>query len=424
MDPPRYRGLCVIRAPYIPGMANEEEETGPLFNTRPGPIVHSGPPTGPERTDDSETRSTVGSISVGQHGREDSSGRRDTISSQISSPSTYYSVGPSEWGASSYNHSSYESGVYSPPTRTGSLASYPEDGSPGGGGWKLDDKTMMGADHATDILAASFDSTRGEEAVPEGMHPTCVKAPSTRVAKRASEASAHAGSEVEVEKAASKLESPSGPGASNPHDPTQRRPSEPATLDVGTSDSTRRSTSTPAIRRSISTPETPVSPHPADQVSGLRTSSGRGMSRTSSPAPPMLPNVPSPVMRTPDMGNLTIPEDDDSDVEIDLPTENDTGYGLPTPGLQENAQHPELEQKSCMLVNALRAETLIDLGHTHAGDGETRFLPPDLGGQVSLRNLMIQENKYATISDLIIYAPQGLQKDSNGNSPLLDVAKK
>jgi hypothetical protein len=132
-------------------------------------------------------------------------------------------------------------------------------------------------------------------------------------------------------------------------------------------------------------------------------------------------------MRTPDMGNLTIPEDDDSDVEVDLSTEDNTGHGLPTPGLEGNAsapQHPELEQKSCMLVNALRAETLLDLGRTHSGDGEARFLPPDLGGQISLRNLMIQETKYATISDLVIYAPQGLRKDFSGKSPLLDVAKK
>jgi hypothetical protein len=67
---------------------------------------------------------------------------------------------------------------------------------------------------------------------------------------------------------------------------------------------------------------------------------------------------------------------------------------------------------------------LLDLDKELSNGDQARFLPPDLGGQISLRNLMIQEIKYATISDLVIYAPQGLQRDPTGKIPLLEVAKR
>lgn len=334
------------------------------------------------------------------------------MSSQLSYPSTSYSAAPSDWEASSSFHHSYESGAYSPPTRTGSLASYPEDASPGGQGWKMEEG-QGNRDNATDVLAASFDSSRGEEAVPEGMHPTCVKAPSGRPGKRTSEGGVQVPGEMDIVKEDDRDDVPHSVAFS------QRRASETSRPKLESKVSTR-STSTPGISRSISTPETPVSAHPADQVSMLRAISGRGASRTSSPAPVHVADVPSPVMRTPDMGNLTIPEDDDSEVEVDLPHHDNSDSGLPTPGVAQEGQirqHPELEQKSCMLVNALRAETLLD---PRTG----RFLPPDLGGQISLRNLMIQEIKYAMISDLIIYAPQGLRKDAQGKVPLIEVANK
>ena len=427
LDPPRYRGLCVVRAPYISGLAEEEGEAHPLVDKPPGPLVHSSAPVEP-LVEDRDNRSSVGSISVGHAGQTDPSpmntARRDTMSSQISSPSTYYSTAPSDWEASSTFNQSYESGAYSPPTRTGSLASCPEDGSSGVTGWKMEE-VAGGADHAaTDVLAASFDSTRDEEAVPEGMHPTCVKAPSTRSGKRTSEGALQVTHEMDVvQEHDHGVDASTSSTSFHSRDLPYRRPSEPARPKLETSDSDR-SKSTPEISRSISTPETPVSAHPADQVSMLRTISGRGNSRTGSPAPVLAANPPNPVMRTPDMGNLTIPEDDDSDVEVDLPQQDQPGSGLPTPGMNGDAearQHPELEQKSCMLVNALRAETLLDL---HSEEGTGRFLPPDLGGQISLRNLMIQEIKYATISDLVIYAPQGLRKDANGNVPLLEIANK
>jgi dual specificity MAP kinase phosphatase len=64
-----------------------------------------------------------------------------------------------------------------------------------------------------------------------------------------------------------------------------------------------------------------------------------------------------------------------------------------------------------MLVGSTKAEDVLDLqlaadGTATAGkSGATEFKPVTLSTEVSLRNLGIQEIKYATISDIILYAP-------------------
>jgi hypothetical protein len=449
LDPPRYRGLCFVRAPHATGLVQDQGQSGSTSQSQQHEDkAHAQ--LGRDGVDEGDDASPTPMTAYDSQGPAVNTMRRDTMTSQISSsPSTQYSVNPaSDWDASSYNQS-YGSGAYSPPTRTGSLASYPGDGSPTSN-WKMaaDDNKENRADRgrASSVewvadassrvgsLASLRDSpTEEEEAVPEGMHPTCVKAPAIRWAKRTSDGSRNAEGESNTAKEGSSglvfsVQDHEAPDRSTSHSTVSpRRPSDLAQTASKSSviDSGRRSTTPPIVARSISTPEVPVSAHPADQVSVLRTISGRGMARASSPAPATAPIASCSVMRTPDMGNLTIPEDDDSDIELELPAcpaVNDTSAAASSAEIHDI--HPEAKHKSCMLVNALRAETLLDLDKELSNGEQARFLPPDLGGQISLRNLMIQEIKYATISDLVIYAPQGLQRDSTGKIPLLEVAKR
>ena len=449
LDPPRYRGLCFVRAPHATGLAQEHSQSGSTSQSQQhNNEVHAQ--LGRDEVDEGDDASPTPMTAYDPQGPSVNTMRRDTMTSQISSsPSTQYSVNPaSDWDASSYNQS-YGSGAYSPPTRTGSLASYPGDGSPTSN-WKMgaDDNKENRADRgrASSVEWAAEASSRigslaslrdspaeEEEAVPEGMHPTCVKAPAIRWAKRTSDGSGNTGLGSDTAKEGSSAPVSSGvdyeaPPRSTSHSTVSpRRPSDLAQTASQSSviDSGRRSTTPPAVARSISTPEVPVSAHPADQVSVLRTISGRGMARSGSPAPATAPIASCSVMRTPDMGNLTIPEDDDSDIELELPAcEGARDANAATSSTEILDAHPEAKHKSCMLVNALRAETLLDLDKDLGNGEQAKFLPPDLGGQISLRNLMIQEIKYATISDLVIYAPQGLQRDSSGKIPLLEVAKR
>jgi dual specificity MAP kinase phosphatase len=62
-----------------------------------------------------------------------------------------------------------------------------------------------------------------------------------------------------------------------------------------------------------------------------------------------------------------------------------------------------------MLVNAIKTGDILDLD-LGAVTGE--FKKPDLGGEVSLRNLRIQEVKYGTISDLLLYSEEGLSDEN------------
>ena len=449
LDPPRYRGLCFVRAPHTTGLVQEQGQFGSTFQSQEhGDEAHAQ--LGRDELDEGDDVSPTPMTAYDPQGPSVNTMRRDTMTSQISSsPSTQYSVNPaSEWDASSYNQS-YGSGAYSPPTRTGSLASYPGDGSPTSN-WKMaaDDSKENRADRGrapsvewvadassrVGSLASLRDSpAEEEEAVPEGMHPTCVKAPANRWNKRTSDGSGHAGVEADMAKEGSSSLPPSvreheaHPRSTSHSTVSLRRPSDlnQTASQSSVIDSGRHSTTPPIVARSISTPEVPVSAHPADQVSVLRTISGRGMARGGSPSPATPPIASCPAMRTPDMGNLTIPEDDDSDIELELPVcpaVDETSAAISSSEIHD--AHPEAKHKSCMLVNALRAETLLDLDKELSNGEQAKFLPPDLGGQISLRNLMIQEVKYATISDLVIYAPQGLQCDSTGKIPLLEVAKR
>lgn len=63
---------------------------------------------------------------------------------------------------------------------------------------------------------------------------------------------------------------------------------------------------------------------------------------------------------------------------------------------------------SCILLNALHVQDVFDLpGTGRRYTGEARFRPAKLPAQINLRNLNIQQIKYSTISDIILYAKDG-----------------
>jgi hypothetical protein len=348
--------------------------------------------------------------------------RRDTMSSEASSPQTEYSVAPSSlWDRNSAQWTSGSGGI-SPPTRTGSLISYPGEGSSMISNRKSDDKERMTSEEKGE------DTSTSTEAGEQGMHPTCVKAPTTRNSKRTSDASALIGLGVDTE-----MEDAGVVPQPESHQvldvqiklevPETFEAYQPPSSETLSSPTSPKSNLPPMLGRSISTPETPVSAHPSEQVSMLRAVSGRGKSRTPSPTEDTKIATSPNVLRTPDLGNLTIPEDeDDEDADVVMP---DVSNSAPSSATLPQGEMGNLNlEGNCTLINSLRAELILNLEEAEEKKEACTFLPPDLGGQISLRNLMIQEIKYATISDLIIYAPKGLCRDRAGHCAILDIARK
>lgn len=66
---------------------------------------------------------------------------------------------------------------------------------------------------------------------------------------------------------------------------------------------------------------------------------------------------------------------------------------------------------SCILLNALHVQDVFDLPSStgrRVYTGDPRFKPAKLPAQINLRNLNIQQIKYTTISDIILYAKDGV----------------
>ncbi|WVQ78690.1 hypothetical protein IAT38_000777 [Cryptococcus sp. DSM 104549] len=86
----------------------------------------------------------------------------------------------------------------------------------------------------------------------------------------------------------------------------------------------------------------------------------------------------------------------------------------------DQSDEDEDEQRpSCILFNALHVHDVFDLPRRGDPAGkQPRFRPARLPQQINLRNLNVQQIKYSTVSDIILYAKGGMTKG------LLDVAEK
>jgi dual specificity MAP kinase phosphatase len=77
----------------------------------------------------------------------------------------------------------------------------------------------------------------------------------------------------------------------------------------------------------------------------------------------------------------------------------------------DSSESFEDQGPSCILLNALHVQDVFDMPNIGTGRryiGEPRFRPARLPGAINLRNLNIQQIKYSTISDIILYAKSGV----------------
>lgn len=170
------------------------------------------------------------------------------------------------------------------------------------------------------------------------------------------------------------------------------------------------------------TPQAPLSAHPMEENSLLRTASAHGRMRSDSPSPSG--NIatqarPDLLVRT-NSDHAKYSGREDAQVEqVDWSATNN----VPNEEREHDAGEsvaPRWDARS-ILINAIKTDDILDLD-VDAATGV--FKKPDLGGEVSLRNLRIQEVKYGTISDLLLYSEEGLSDEQAADlrDPLLRTA--
>lgn len=76
---------------------------------------------------------------------------------------------------------------------------------------------------------------------------------------------------------------------------------------------------------------------------------------------------------------------------------------------KESEEEEEDHKPSCILLNALHVQDIFELPKYGSKPFDhPKFKPVRLPQQINLRNLNIQQIKYATISDIILYAKHGV----------------
>lgn len=156
------------------------------------------------------------------------------------------------------------------------------------------------------------------------------------------------------------------------------------------------------------TPKTPavdVQMHPCESK---RT--GTGMSPPDSASPT---SMDAPKTWVPLYGGPPVYAEPDADAAADADTE-DMDQSIPelTSDSSESLDDESEQGPSCILLNALHVQDIFDLPGTGGSGrryaGQPRFRPAKLPAQINLRNLNIQQIKYSTISDIILYAKDGV----------------
>lgn len=164
------------------------------------------------------------------------------------------------------------------------------------------------------------------------------------------------------------------------------------------------------------TPEVPTSADPAAEDSTLRSPSVMARSRTPSPYPsrPGTPLKASGVFDDKMMQTVNAKLQPHShlaqDVTEDMEVDDDDDDGDSDEA--SSGSGPDLPDNNSMLVNSLLADHVLKLQvddeEDDAMQGAPSFRHPGLSMEVSLRNLRIQEIKYSTVSHLVLYDRHGL----------------
>ncbi|KAK8861357.1 hypothetical protein IAR55_002176 [Kwoniella newhampshirensis] len=121
--------------------------------------------------------------------------------------------------------------------------------------------------------------------------------------------------------------------------------------------------------------EADVAMHPCDSKRVSLTAAAKGVAEEHHPLP---------------CGNLDAAAEETSDSESDVED------------LDSEDQRP-----SCILFNALHVHDVFDLPKHRNDKRPARFRPARLPHQINLRNLNIQQIKYASVSDVVLYSKHG-----------------
>lgn len=163
----------------------------------------------------------------------------------------------------------------------------------------------------------------------------------------------------------------------------------------------QRSRSTgPLSRHMAPTPRVSMSPDPSDPKSGLRSVSTSGRSRNHSPVPsrPGTPRFKAPG------GASTAPANEKATAPAGSGSAPPSTEGQAA-GSTERTVSALGAQPNCRLVNSSSLDDLLDVLDPGTHDMSFEFKRPKLSPEVSLRNLNVQEVKYTTISDIVLYGP-------------------
>lgn len=373
LTPPRYRGVSVLKAPLV-SMAQLQEDA------QSAGIIHPQAETSPNLGFTQASHPPSGSddhSSAAHHGPRDRAASTSTFLSSMSSAT---------WASTD----SSDPSLYSISSSPQSVATVGTDYW----GRSYDDSMRSSATSLETHGDCASDSDEGNapgQPVAVAMHPTCAKQTLgiDTTSKKASTAESRQdvvddfAMDMEVE-----LEVPQHIS----HGPYSAAES-----------GTPQSSPPP-------TPQAPLSAHPTDENSMLRTASAKGRVRSASP---------TPVTSIPLHGRPEMLKRAGSDQTMYSGVEEAQAEHLAWSSTAQDAEllrdqdkdqsEPLSWDKRCMLVNAIKTEDILDLD---LGTAMGQFKKPDLGGEVSLRNLRIQEVKYGTISDLLLYSEEGLSDEN------------
>lgn len=378
MTPPRYRGVSVLKAPLV-SMDQLQEQSANAGISRPQGEKTSNFTFAQTSNDDaSRPPSTSNDSSGAHHGPRDRAASTSTFLSNMSSAT---------WASTD----SSDPSLYSISSSPQSFATVGTDYW----GQNYNDSMRSSATSLETHGDCASDSEEGNapgRPVAVTMHPTCAKTTlgidtNVKTASIAGSSTQEHGDEAEIDMDV-ELEIPQHI-SQGPH----------CALETGTPQS-----SPPP------TPQAPLSAHPTDENSMLRTASAKGRLRSASPTPvTSIPLHGRPELLRRASSDHTMCSGSD-DAQADHLGWSSTARDAELLRDQDKDQSGPLSwDKRCMLVNAIKTEDVLDLD-LGAATGE--FKKPDLGGEVSLRNLRIQEVKYGTISDLLLYSEDGLSDEN------------
>ncbi|KAJ9127823.1 hypothetical protein QFC24_000107 [Naganishia onofrii] len=388
LTPPRYRGLCILKAPPVTAASKHSPSADNMQ---------------PLRSSSSTSKSDDDSWQ-GQHTALNTAESTDPASpytprDRAASTSTYLSTMSSATWAST---DSSEPSLYSIRSSPQSVTTI---GTDCGGKSSETGITPIDSMSFTEDIDRNEGNAAGQP-VEVAMHPTCSKR--MLGVETSSRDTASFGSVVTL--AALQTSVPSSDVEMDPDVDM-----EEGEVELQIPPSISYDSISPAGTRTPQTsppptPQAPLSAHPTEENSILRTASGKGRVRSASPTPVnnAAPKCLSELLIRADSDRNGHTGREDSQVE-----HAEWAHNVHDADLLRDPQAAESQastwQNRSMLVNAIKTDDILDLD-VNAAQGV--FKKPDLGGEVSLRNLRIQEIKYGSIADLLLYSEEGISADS------------